>query len=42
MPVKTEVVQEVLERAKARGATAAEAMLVEGDSFNVQIGRAHV
>ncbi len=37
MPVKTEVVQEVLERAKARGATAAEAMLVEGDSFNVQV-----
>ena len=37
MPVKTEVVQEVLERAKAHGAAAAEAMLVEGDGFNVQV-----
>jgi PmbA protein len=37
MPVKTEIVHEVLERAKAHGASAAEAMLVEGDSFNVQV-----
>ena len=37
MAVKTEVVQEVLKRATARGASAAEAMLVEGDSFNVQV-----
>lgn len=37
MAVKTEVVQEILERAKARGASAAEATLVEGDSFQVQV-----
>ncbi len=37
MPVRTEVVHEVLERAKARVADAAEAMLVEGDSFSVQV-----
>jgi len=37
MPVRTEVVHEVIERGKARGADGAEAMLVEGDSFNVQV-----
>ena len=37
MAVRTEVVQEILERAAARGASAAEATLVEGDSFQVQV-----
>jgi PmbA protein len=37
MPVRTEVAQETLERARARGASAAEAMLVEGDSFDVVV-----
>ncbi len=37
MAVRTEVVQEILERARARGASAAEATLVEADSFQVQV-----
>jgi len=37
MAVSTEVVQEIIERAKARGAGAAEATLVEADSFEVKV-----
>jgi len=37
MTVRTGVVQEIIERAKGRGGSAAEATLVEGDSFQVQV-----
>jgi PmbA protein len=37
MPVRTEAIQEILGLAKARGASAAEAHLVDGDSFDVVV-----